>query len=411
MTYICFSNPGELDLRALRIHGINAKPNSDNPIGFFGTGLKYAIAVCLREGFEIFLQPGDGSELSITLKKTDFRGKDFDVPHIAGEPLPFTLELGKNWEVWQAYRELRSNAQDEGGRTIFASDRATPREGRVRIYVRGSAMCDVHSESDKYFFDDPDALQLSNEVQRSTTNPGTLFYRGIRVGDFGMNPSPYSYNIMSTLSLTEDRTISGLFPVYRAVEKAIEQSEDEELVREYLEGRAPDGILDGLTVPFEQSINLQLSSARAAKRVALAMYKKEPHRLNSKYLKWCRTHLKETVDYKSIDWDEADRKIIQKTETLFRLVGLPLDQYKVRWKVELGDNLLGKVEDGIIFIGLRAFEEGERCVIATVLEEFVHRHYGLYDYSRAFQDKIIRLWATLAQRYVDQIGIDTPHEL
>lgn len=402
MTYICFSNPGELDLRALRIHGINAKPNSTNPIGFFGTGLKYAIAVCLREGFEIFIQPGDGRELSITLEKTYFRGKDFYVPYLEKDPLPFTLELGKHWEVWQVYRELRSNASDENGIVSFAHKREEPAQNAVRIYIRGDAMCDVHSESKKYFFDDPQAIQLSNEVQRSTTNPGVIFYRGIRVGDFDTTPSPYSYNIMSTLNLTEDRTISSYFPVYHAIEAAIEQHEDDELVREYLESIAHNSVFEKLITPVEQSINLQLSSSRAAKRVALEMYKKEPHRLNPKYFKWCRTHLKETVDYKSIDWDAQDREIIQNTETLFRLVGLPLDQYKVRWKVELGDDLLGKVEDGIIFIGLRAFEEGERCVIATVLEEFIHRHYGISDYSRAFQDKIIRLWATLAQRYVAQ---------
>ena len=31
------------------------------------------------------------------------------------EQLPFTTELGKNWEVWQAYRELHSNTLDESG--------------------------------------------------------------------------------------------------------------------------------------------------------------------------------------------------------------------------------------------------------------------------------------------------------
>jgi hypothetical protein len=45
MTSLVFRTPGVLDLRALTTFGMSSKPNSTSPIGIFGTGLKYAVAV------------------------------------------------------------------------------------------------------------------------------------------------------------------------------------------------------------------------------------------------------------------------------------------------------------------------------------------------------------------------------
>ena len=48
---IIFQNKGLIDVHAISIMGVSVK--EDNSIGFFGTGLKYAIAVLLREGIKI----------------------------------------------------------------------------------------------------------------------------------------------------------------------------------------------------------------------------------------------------------------------------------------------------------------------------------------------------------------------
>jgi hypothetical protein len=46
---VVFENPGEIDAAAIRTFGVSVK-EGENPIGFFGTGLKYAIAILLRTG-------------------------------------------------------------------------------------------------------------------------------------------------------------------------------------------------------------------------------------------------------------------------------------------------------------------------------------------------------------------------
>lgn len=52
MSKLYFLNNGEFDVSAMLTFGVSAK-ESDNPIGQFGTGFKYAIAIILRLGGSI----------------------------------------------------------------------------------------------------------------------------------------------------------------------------------------------------------------------------------------------------------------------------------------------------------------------------------------------------------------------
>ena len=119
MSKVYFSNNEELDPISITTFGINAK-NNDSAIGYFGTGLKYAIAIILREGCKIAIN-SCGNSYKFSLKEQTIRGKSFSVICMNGNPLGFTTELGKNWELWMAYRELHCNTLDEGG-TITDSE-------------------------------------------------------------------------------------------------------------------------------------------------------------------------------------------------------------------------------------------------------------------------------------------------
>ena len=118
---------GLIDLRAFTTFGINAKPNTNSPIGYFGPGLKYAIAVLVREGLKVTVWIGTEPH-EFYCEPSNFRGKDFSLIRMRRQrgvtrkwmatDLPFTTELGKNWKLWMALRELHSNTLDENGLTI-----------------------------------------------------------------------------------------------------------------------------------------------------------------------------------------------------------------------------------------------------------------------------------------------------
>ena len=68
-----FKTPTSVPLEAFSLMGVNVK-TSNNAIGRFGTGLKYAVAVILRYGgsIQLFI---DGVEHEFYLSKKEFRGK------------------------------------------------------------------------------------------------------------------------------------------------------------------------------------------------------------------------------------------------------------------------------------------------------------------------------------------------
>ena len=123
---VVFETPTLLDVRALTIMGAHAKPNSTNPIGYFGTGLKYAIAVLVRMGCEPVIWIGR-DRFSFSRLQSKFRGSEIETVRMrvlrVGRTraqhyeLPFTTRYGAKWEPWMAFRELESNTRDERGTT------------------------------------------------------------------------------------------------------------------------------------------------------------------------------------------------------------------------------------------------------------------------------------------------------
>ena len=222
---LIFSNEGLIPIEAFQTFGINAKPNSTNPIGYFGTGLKYAVAVTLRLGGTFRLFRGE-EEYCFYLKDTDFRGKGFQMVRMKKrkgvlsrwkyESLPFSTELGKNWEPWMAVRELESNTRDEDGSSWLADDE-TPHgmsylnsfegsAGVTTIHIDCPEMEEAYKDLHKIFMPEKKLLHSIGQLEIYEGHSDYLFFRGLRVTDFGGKPSFYTYNFTEGLTLTEDRT-------------------------------------------------------------------------------------------------------------------------------------------------------------------------------------------------------------
>ena len=230
--YTHFITPGELPLDALTRFGINHKPNSNNPLGYFGTGLKYGVAIVLRLGGKVYLRTDKG-QFEFYSKVEDFRGKDFQgvrmrrrnslLSRWTYDKLPFTTELGKNWEPWQAYREYISNTFDENGGVVVDQAYETPDDPSFGHWHPGSSVLTVEMPTDVFnaFVDDPESVHLPADVvergpvvyedavlvihQRESKH---VYYKGIRVSDFphGVG-SMLTYDFKGGVVLSEDRSV------------------------------------------------------------------------------------------------------------------------------------------------------------------------------------------------------------
>ncbi len=77
MSYVVFKTPTILDIRAITMFGLSAKPNSKNPIGYFGTGLKLAIATLIRHNIPIQIYIGK-KHYSFEKRPEEFRDQPFE---------------------------------------------------------------------------------------------------------------------------------------------------------------------------------------------------------------------------------------------------------------------------------------------------------------------------------------------
>jgi len=242
---IVHSTPGLLDIRSITTMGLSAKPNSDNPIGMFGTGLKYAIAVLVRHGARPVVWIGKDHYEFFSIED-GFRGKPyqhltmrlqkFTLTRARNTPLPFTTEYGRNWKVWMAFRELESNTRDEGGITT----REAPGyafagvEGMTTIIVDFADYEEAWANRDDVFL--PGGLsvrQQSEGMQVLDGESSRLYYRGLRAMDLS-KPTLRTYNILAGIELTEDRTFKYEFQVKDVLARHIMQSDDDDLIRAVL---------------------------------------------------------------------------------------------------------------------------------------------------------------------------------
>lgn len=138
---LVFQNPGLIDLDAVTTLGVSVK-DGDTPIGYFGTGLKFAIATVLRNGGTLTLWRGKVAHHFATDAGT-VRGEPFEFVTMDGKRLGFTTQLGRNWEPWMAFRELASNCRDEGGRYFDSGEGWEVREDHTTIVVHGQALLNV----------------------------------------------------------------------------------------------------------------------------------------------------------------------------------------------------------------------------------------------------------------------------
>lgn len=241
MKHLVFVTDTIIDIKAFTMFGMNAKPNSISPIGFFGTGLKISIAVLCRLGCKVRVLI-DGVEHEFYTKKTNFRGKDFDVVRMRKrnsvlsswryQEMSYTTELGKNWEPWQVFRELESNTRDENGSTILTDEaysKPDKYKGKTVIIVDEPLVIDCYHLRDEIFLRDDLEEKFSNTKVQVFNQPSKyLYYRGMRVLDLPLT-SAFTYNILADQRLTEDRTLYSHSALW-AVRDIIMSSEDRDFI-------------------------------------------------------------------------------------------------------------------------------------------------------------------------------------
>ena len=151
MNYLRISNKGEIEIKALKLMGASSKRDDESKIGYFGSGVKYAIAFLAREGYDLEIYSGL-NRIKVTTQKESFREKDYDIIHINGVETSFTTEMGPDWKLWYSIREIYCNALDEGDGDIEEVDEKIKNAGFTYFYIKmNDKIRDFLSHFSEYF--------------------------------------------------------------------------------------------------------------------------------------------------------------------------------------------------------------------------------------------------------------------
>lgn len=383
---ISFINKGEIDPRAIRTFGANVK-EGDNPIGFFGTGLKYAVAIALRLGCKIRIFSGK-TPYEFTTQRIEIRGKAFDVVCMNGEELGFTTELGKNWEAWQAFRELYCNMLDEKGVCVHAE--VDPLEGQTVVQVDGEDFDNAYYERHEVVLQGEPKLSLFG-VDIYNRPSKYLYYRGVRVGSLPCG-SLLTYSVTRKQELTEDRTLKYEFLCRSIIAEGLMHCEDESIMRQVL---TADELYFESKLSFNSSMLMPSATFNKVVGDNLRM-----RTLNQSALEAIRRRNPNEVQPRAVVLREDQKEALDKARDLLVNIGYDVAGYDVRVTDELPEGILGCVyrDERRIYLNSRTFTMGENMVAGTLMEEFLHVAYDLKDESRALQNHLIDKLIETARR-------------
>lgn len=112
-------DPAKFNLEKYFLFGASSKKEDDGKIGIYGTGLKYAIAVFLRNDIDFVMYEG---KKKVTFTTVPVEDETYRRIKINGKLTSYTTRMGVNWELWQGFREIIANAIDEENTKVQVLD-------------------------------------------------------------------------------------------------------------------------------------------------------------------------------------------------------------------------------------------------------------------------------------------------
>lgn len=223
--WIRLSNAGSFDVvTAVGMLGASVK-TCDDPIGLYGSGIKYALAQCLRHNISLKISD-NGKLYTLVAKPEEFRGETFNKValktktgkmHVTG----ITSDFGKeDWnENWFIFREFFSNMLDEKG-TWEIVDSVEVNETGVDVFLPYAVFSEFIDNLEDYFTDPDWSCRIGT---------GRVFKKGVWVGEFGEDNNP-GLDIQSPyVQITETRTMD-IYYAWRRFSSILERVKDVELL-------------------------------------------------------------------------------------------------------------------------------------------------------------------------------------
>lgn len=408
MSYLVIENNGVADFNSLRLIGLSTKKPGDTTIGQFGSGFKYALAQCFREGIKPIICLGK------EIIKTEL--KDDEIVYLKGNDI-ITSSIHPNFgqydwnELWFILREFICNAIDSDGEGKIEGNHwkytvindIVPEDGKTKIYIDYNKFRFINLDN-KFLITKPIFSCFSGKAYN--TSHSAIYKKNIFVAE---SKTLFSYNFDS-LKLTESRTSNP-----NAIEDCLEyffcHCNDIEYF-EHLFRNAKNN--DELIEEFKaKPFNLNPVAAKAFNKVygdnAVMITKDMPPGIMDRL----RNYI--IVDYLNDSWrnklnnlgiknwiDVCGKLAARQTSKIVNFVdsyGIVEEinnklfkgkEVSVSWFEDPDNNIKGLADNTGISFNTNYYGNTVDFRM-TVVEELVHYHYKFDDFSRSFQDAILKM--------------------
>lgn len=427
MKYLQIKNQGVMEIEALTLVGASTKREDDSKIGQFGSGNKYALAYLLRNNYDVKVFSGD-QEIVLTTVERSLKDNVFNIICVNGKETSITTEMGHHWVLWQAIREIYSNAIDEGlisFEIVDTQDQDLSRDSNSTTYYIGlnDDLYSLYYNIGDYFAIDKVVLFECKygKVYKKTSNKCNIYRRGIKCYETNKD-SIFDYDL-NDIDIDENRLIKYSWSLPSHIFKILTICDNEYVVRSILneiqdksklENLIDDQFSDLDASEFSDTWSECLKDSSIVPR-SLGGYVKDSDVASTKFLpnrlynglisKFGETNKPKSfratnngVFYVEANIDNQIEDSINSVLDFFAECKFEVD-YKIKVVKFINSNIHGSIEDNdTILIGINAFSKGKAWIANVIIEELIHLKYDAKDETRAFQDASIELFLMYMQK-------------
>lgn len=427
--FLQVSSTGIIDTNLLRIIGFSTKRGDETQFGHFGSGVKYSMALLIRNNIPFKLYNGL-EEIAITTKEHELYSKDgiFKTHTILinGIDTSISTEIGPDWEPWMILRELISNAKDQDpkGCTINVVLDPQPVEGAVTWIIDLSKHTSLLHALKTVYKETPDittagtynALYFKDNPQ----DKPILYVKGFNAGVINEKKTALFHVGGDSVSIDERRIHRNFYEWQYGIQ--LVQLTDKQLIHKVLEAMGDPNTIEYSCLDYGYgSVNTYISQEfvevlGTVKMSPLTLKAVESFYEDNKtgrilYVTQAtynsfREYLSEALiqgekgQYRELTIQPGDEKFWSKIDQAMIIIGKhypAIYSYEIRIVRFVEQNVYGTIDsrNRWILLSDRIIIEPDKqevpSLISLILEEFFHIEYNFEDCSRKLQNFLFSL--------------------